>query len=147
MKKMFTLRGVSECGKSTKVKAIAQWIINNYPHAINHGIDLTKRDISGVLEINKLKIGLISAGDDLPCVLGNERVLNNYPGMDILVNTCRTKGITRRYLEKNYNFSSGWLVKNIFVQKFNPANSLKESSRDNLILDELKCWLTGLEKL
>lgn len=27
---MFTLRGISEVGKTTKIKKIAKWIIDNY---------------------------------------------------------------------------------------------------------------------
>lgn len=148
MKKMFTLRGVSGCGKSTKVKIIADWIINQYPHYVNvnNEIDLKKTDICGVLQINNLKIGFNSAGDNLTCVLGSDNLMNKYPDIDILINTCRTKGSTRKYLEKNYNFSNGWLVKYIYVQKFNPTNPINEQARDQLIIDELKTWLMGLEK-
>lgn len=147
MKKMFTLRGVSGCGKSTKVKGIAAWVLSNYPHAINYGMDLTKGDIKGILEINKLKIGFVSAGDDLSCVLGNDDLVSNYPDIDILINTSRTRQSTRRHLNHKYNFSTGWLVKNIYVEKFNPSSSQLEMTRDLLIMSELKSWLTGLEKL
>ena len=147
MKKMFTLRGVSHCGKSSKVKDIANWILANYPHAINHGIDFTKGDILGILQINKLKIGFVSAGDDLDCVLGNDSILEIDGTIDIIVNTCRTKGVSRKHLADNYNFSTGWLIKNIFVTKYDPPNPSLESIRDLKIMEELKSWLTGLEKL
>ncbi|WP_433811438.1 hypothetical protein [Flavobacterium johnsoniae] len=147
MKKMFTLRGVSNCGKSSKVKDIANWILANYPHAINHGIDFTKGDISGVLEVNKVKIGFVAAGDDLSCVLGNDYILDVHNDIDIIINSCRTKGNPRKHLEVNYNFSTGWLVKNIFVTKYEPSNPSIESIRDLKIMEELKSWLTGLEKL
>ena len=148
MKKMFTLKGVSNCGKSSKVKETAEWVMNNYPHHqnINNSINLTKGDIRGVLQVNNLKIAFNSAGDDLDCVLGNDDLLNLYPDIDILVNTCRTKGATRIHLDKNFNYSTGWLVKKIYVNKFNPSNQPQEQARDLLILDELKAWLTGLEK-
>jgi hypothetical protein len=147
MRKMFTLRGVSNCGKSSKVRDIANWILANYPHAVNHGIDFTQGDILGVLQINKLKIGFVAAGDDLACVLNNDEILEVHKDVDIIVNTCRTKGKPRKHLEINYNFSTGWLVKNIFVTKYEPSSPSIERIRDSKILDELKSWLTGLEKL
>jgi len=144
---MFTLRGVSHCGKSSKVKDIANWILANYPHTVNHGIDFTKGDILGVLQINKLKIGFVSAGDDLSCVLGNDSLLEIDGNIDIIVNTCRTRGKARKHLADNYNFSTGWLIKNIFVTKYSPSSPSLESIRDIQITNELKSWLTGLEKL
>lgn len=144
---MFTLRGVSNCGKSSKVRNIADWIIGYYPHAMNHGIDFTKGDIFGVLQIHNLMIGFVAADDDLPCVLKNDSLLDVYPDIDIIINTCRTRGKSRKHLAFNYNFSKGWLVKNILVTKYDPSNPLLESSRDLKIMDELKSWLTGLEKL
>ncbi|MNK34415.1 hypothetical protein D3C87_529210 [compost metagenome] len=147
MKKMFTLRGVSGCGKSTKVKDLASWVLSNYPHTINHGVNLTLGDIVGVLQINKLKIGFVSCGDDYNCIIHNDNLVVQHPDLDILVNACRTKGITRQHLEQNYNFPNGWLVKNIYVQRFYPSNPQLETSRDLLIINELKAWLTGLEKL
>ncbi|WP_417430296.1 hypothetical protein [Halpernia sp.] len=154
MKKLFTLRGVSNTGKSTKVKLIAEWININYS-AINHGIDFSKHDIIGVLQINKLKIGFVSAGDDLNQVKQIEKLLSlhkndeNNPGsdIDIIINTCRTKGAGRKYLENNFNHSKGWVSKNIFVERINPASTVLQAARDNRILDELKTWLTGVEKL
>jgi len=144
---MFTLRGVSYCGKSTKVKDLAAWISTNYPKVINTGVNLMAGDIHGVLQIGKLKIGFVSAGDDFSCIAVNDDLIATDPDIDIIINTCRTKGKTRQHLERNYNFSTGWLVRNIYVQKINPSNPTLEASRDALIMDELKTWLTGLEKL
>ena len=143
---MITLRGVSQCGKSAKVKAIADWILVNYPSVINHGIDLRNSDIYGVLEINKFKIALVSAGDDLSCVMESDSLIKKYSDIDFIINTCRTRGITRKHLQNNYNFSTGWLVRNIFVERFNPTNNILEAFRDSQIMAELKAWLTGLEK-
>lgn len=143
---MFTLRGVSESGKSSKIRDIAIWILNNYPHA-THNINFALGDISGCIEINKLKIGLVAAGDDLECVSINGDLLQKIPDIDILINTSRTKGCTRNYLETNYNRSTGWLRVNIFVTHYSPTNPSLESIRDAQILDELKTWITGLEKI
>jgi len=143
---MFTLRGVSNCGKSAKVKDLASWVLVNYPHSINHGVILAHGDIVGVLQINKLKIGFVSSGDDYNCIICNDSLLNQFPDIDVLVNTSRTKGVTRQHLEHHYNYSTGWLVKNIYVERFYPSNPTLESRRDVFISDELRSWLTGLEK-
>ncbi len=147
MNKMFTLRGVSKSGKSDKVKRIADHIISNYPTVINFGIDTSKGDIHGVLQMKKFKIGLVSAGDDFSCVSEIERLIKIHNDIDLVINTCRTKGITRKYLHDNYNYSSGWLVKNIYVERYDPFDSVSQGNRDIRILDELKSWIIGLEKL
>lgn len=113
---------------------------------MNNEVDLTNGDILGVLQINTLKIGFNSAGDDRRCALLNDDLLNQYPDIDILINSSRTKSITRRHLEQNYNKNTGWLVQNIFVEKFYPSNPVLELMRDNQIIQELQSWLTGLEK-
>lgn len=155
MKRIFTLRGVSNTGKSTKVKILADWISVNYS-VVNHGIDFSKHDIFGVLQIKKLKIGFIGAGDDLNQIKQIEKLLAQHTingdnekncDVDIIVNTCRTKGAGRRYLQNNFNYHKGWLVKNIFVEKIHPSSASLEAMRDSRILDELKTWITGLEKL
>lgn len=147
MKKMFTLRGVSGCGKSTKIKQIADWIMTNYPYHLNRGINLSQGDITGLLEVGRLKIGFVSAGDLLGCVEASDHLFSLYPDIDIIINASRTKGATNTYVRNNYNYSTGWLQKSIYVKKFNPSNPTLESTRDRLILDELKTWLTGLEKI
>ena len=147
MKKMFTLKGVEKCGKSSKIKDFAIWIITNYPNHINHGINTSNGDIFGVLEINKLKIGFVSAGDNLKEVLRNDELLSNVPDVDILINSCRTREKSRNHILNNYNYSTNWLAKFINVQKFNPSNPTLELSRDSRIQTELQTWITGLEKL
>lgn len=146
MKRMITLRGVSECGKSTKVKQLAHWIINNYTHT-NLGVDLTNEDINGVLQIGKVKIGFNSAGDDYECICGNDSLINKYSDIDILINTSRTKGVTRRHLESHYNERNSWLVHNIFVNKILPSNSVLENQRDTYIMDKVISLITGLDKI
>lgn len=154
MKKMFTLRGVSNTGKTTKVKQIAEWIIDNYPVTNPHTIDTTKGEIVGVLEVNKLRIGFNSSGDDLAQVKKVEKLLannksedQNKDDIDIIINTCRTRGAGRKYLENNFNKKKGWVLTNIYIQKFKTSEMAEQSLRDSLIFDELKSWLTGLEKL
>lgn len=147
MKKMFTLRGVSNTGKTTKVKQIAQWVIDNYPVTNPHNIDITKDEILGTLQINKLRIGFISAGDDLGQVKRIEKLLEeNDDDIDIVINACRTRGAGRKYLEQNFNRKIGWLTTNIYVEKLNSLLINQMPARDTQIIDELKTWLTGLEK-
>lgn len=154
MKKIFTLIGVDNTGKTTKVKQLAEWVRNNYS-AVNQGINFSDHEIFGVLQVNKLKIGFISAGDNLGEVMKIEELFNehkdnnneNENDIDIIVNSCRTKGAGRKYLQSNFNRSTGWLPINIYVEKINPASPALQIVRDNEILVELKTWLTGLEKL
>ncbi len=146
MRKIFTLRGVGGSGKTTNIKNIAAWIISNYT-VINHNIDLSRKDIFGVLEINKLKIGFVSSGDNLSEVLKNDELLKQFPDIDILVNACRTRGTGRRFLHSNYNFATGWLTKNIFVEKYPTKTDPYIATRDLRIHLELQTWLIGLEKL
>ena len=119
---MFTLKGVDECGKSEKIKDLANWIITNYPHHINHGVNTANGDIFGVLEINKLKIGFVSAGDNLKEVLRNDELLDKFPDIDILINSCRTKGPSRTHFKNNYHYCTNWLTNFIIIQKFKPTN-------------------------
>ncbi|MFS4474363.1 hypothetical protein [Chryseobacterium sp. T20] len=147
MKKMFTLRGVSNTGKTTKVKQIAQWVIDNYPITNPHNVDITKDEILGTLQINKLRIGFLSAGDDLAQVKKIEKLLEeNDDDIDIVINACRTRGAGRKYLEQNFNRKTGWLTTNIYVEKLNSLLINQIPARDAQIIDELKTWLTGLEK-
>lgn len=147
MKKMFTLRGVSNTGKTTKVKQIAQWVIDNYPVRNPHNIHITQGEILGTLQVNKLRIGFISAGDDLAQVKKIEKLLKeNDNNIDIVINACRTRGAGRKYLEQNFNRKTGWLTTNIYVEKLNSLVINQIPARDSQIIDELKTWLTGLEK-
>lgn len=150
---MFTLRGVANTGKTTKVKQIAQWVIDNYPVSMPHSIDLKKGEILGVLQVNKLRIGFISAGDDLNQVKKVEQLLSGNKredegeDIDIIINACRTRGAGRRYLESHFNKKTGWLLTNIYIERFTASQLAKQVSRDSHIFDELKSWLTGLEKI
>ena len=74
MRKMFTLRGASSCGKSSKIKAIAEWIRDNYKSKVL-GIDFNDWDILGVLQVGKLKIGFVGSGDNEECVKGADEIL------------------------------------------------------------------------
>lgn len=154
MKKMFTLRGVSNTGKTTKIKQIAQWVIDNYPVTNPHNIDTKKGEILGILKVNKLCIGFISAGDDLAQVKKVEQLLlynkgenGNECTIDIIINACRTRGAGRKYLDNNFNRKTGWVKTNLYIERFNASQVADLTSRDSQIFDELKSWLTGLEKL
>ncbi|HAO06427.1 MULTISPECIES: hypothetical protein [Chryseobacterium] len=144
MKKMFTLRGVSKTGKTTKVKLIAEWISNNY---LNKEFDLKKGDICTVFEVDNLYIAFVSAGDDINQVKKINNLLKEYENIDIVINACRTRGAGRKYLEGNFNKEKGWLVKNIFVKKLGKEMIEEQEIRDSKILEELKTWLTGVKKL
>ena len=145
MKKMFTLRGASSCGKSPKIKVIAKWIINNYTPIISK-IDFNDSDILGVLQVGKLKIGFVSAGDNKECVMGADKILQENPDIDIIINCCRTKGETYQYIKSKY-YDKGWIGKYIDVEKFDANDNKKQKQRDDKIIEEIKSWLLGIEKL
>ena len=143
---MFTLKGVSSCGKSSKIKAIAEWIEDNY-HPKVLGIDFNDRDILGVLQVGKLKIGFVGAGDNEECVKGADKILQQYPDIDIIINCCRTRGKTYQYINSTYSYNNGWIGKYIDVEKFKANEVTKQQQRDNKIIEEIKSWLLGIEKL
>ena len=142
---MFTLRGASSCGKSSKIKVIAKWIINNYTPIISK-IDFNDSDILGVLQVGKLKIGFVSAGDNKECVMGADKILQENPDIDIIINCCRTKGETYQYIKSKY-YDKGWIGKYIDVKKFDANDNNKQKQRDDKIIEEIKRWLLGIEKL
>ena len=146
MKKMFTLKGVSSCGKSSKIKAIAEWIRDNYNPKVL-GINFNDWDILGVLQVGKLKIGFVSAGDNKECVMGADKILQENPDIDIIINCCRTKGETYQYINSKYNYNNGWIGKYIDVEKFDANEVTKQQQRDDKIIEEIKSWLLGIEKL
>lgn len=146
MKKMFTLRGASSCGKSSKIKAIAEWIRDNYSPIVL-GINFNDLDILGVLQVGKLKIGFVGAGDNEECVKGADEILQQYPDIDIIINCCRTKGETYQYINSTYSYNNGWIGKDIYVEKFDANDNKRQKQRDDKIIEEIKSWLLGIEKL
>ena len=149
MKKMFTLRGASSCGKSSKIKEIAEWIRDNYSPIVL-GINFNDLDILGVLQVGKLKIGFVSAGDNEECVKGADEILQQYPDIDIIINCCRTKGETYEYIKSKY-YDKGWIGKCIYVKKFDANDNERQKQRDDKIIEEIieeiKSWLLEIEKL
>ena len=143
---MFTLRGASSCGKSSKIKAIAEWIRDNYSPIVL-GINFNDLDILGVLQVGKLKIGFVGAGDNEECVKGADEILQQYPDIDIIINCCRTKGETYQYINSIYSYNNGWIGKDIYVEKFDANDNKRQKQRDDKIIEEIKSWLLGIEKL
>jgi hypothetical protein len=145
MKKMFTLRGASSCGKSSKIKAIAEWIRDNYNPKVL-GIDFNVWDILGVLQVGKLKIGFVGAGDNEECVKGADKILQENPDIDIIINCCRRKGKTYQHIKSEY-YDKGWIGKDIYVEKSGANDNKRHKQRDDKIIEEIKSWLLGIEKL
>ena len=145
MKKMFTLKGASSCGKSSKIKEIAEWIRDNYSPIVL-GINFNDLDILGVLQVGKLKIGFVGAGDNKDCVMGADEILNKNPDIDIIINCCRTKGESYQYINSTYNYTNGWIGKYIDVERYEANEKIKQQQRDNRIIEEIKSWLLGIEK-
>ncbi|MFK8274965.1 hypothetical protein ACI76Y_04695 [Capnocytophaga cynodegmi] len=146
IRRMFTLKGASCSGKSTKIKEIAKWIQENYSAINIDKIDFdSNEDILGILQVNNLKIGFVSAGDNLDCVKGADTLLQKDEDIDIILNCCRSRGETYQYINSNYSYQKGWIGKYIYVNRFNEIQ--KQRERDKRVIEELKCWLMGLEKI
>ena len=153
MKKIFILKGKSETGKTTKINQIVEWIISNYGcmNTVGFNSNNFKIDTYGVLTIKKLTIGINSSGDTeldvkrIDNLKVEETELINTP--DIIICSCRTKGKGRKHLIDNYNPSTGWLRVFINVEDYNKLDLKNQNYRDIRIIEELKSWLTGLEKL
>ncbi len=145
MKKIFVLKGNSDTGKTTKINTIAEWIINKYniPNTINLDVTDLKKDTYGILTINNLRIGINSAGDNFDLV---RKIDSLAPTCDIIIASCRTKGITYQHLKKNYNWANNWLDKYIDVHEYQATQTNQIAARDLQIIDVLQSWLTGLEK-
>lgn len=147
---MFTLKGKSNAGKTTLIKKIAQWIIDNYPVVNNtlpsplpgkksNGVD--EEDIIGKLQIGNLVIGFNSAGDNLDECEKIEKLISENEeegnvGLNIIINACRTKGSTREYIDT-------FVKNNKIIHKYIDI----DTNNRVRIEDELKSWLIGLEKL
>lgn len=150
MKKIFILKGGNDCGKTTKINLVAEWIIKTYSIPNTIGLDITnyEKDTLGVLTIGKLKIGINSAGDTESEVKRIDRLMkmtDEY--LDIIICACRTRGKGRKYIIDNYNYPKGWLQKFINIEKFPKTDIANQTARDIRKMIELKTWLTGLEKL
>ncbi|TXD80701.1 hypothetical protein ESY86_20285 [Subsaximicrobium wynnwilliamsii] len=150
MRKIFILKGKSETGKTTKINQIAEWIINNYGCANTIGLNTTNylKDTHGILTVNKLTIGINSSGDNEWEVKKIDNLsLPNDERPDIILCTCRTKGKGRKHIRDNYNRTNGWLSVFIGVEEFPILDIKNQTTRDTRVIEELKTWLTGLEKL
>lgn len=145
MRKIIILKGISETGKTTKIKQIADWIMQNYTCSTTITMPAqTDWDIHGILTINKFTIGFNSAGDDENQVKKLDKLLIDETPPDIIICACRTKGRGLQYLKNNYNGKTGWLQAWVSVERVDPADCIE---RDKHVIDELKGWLIGLEKL
>ena len=153
MNKIFILKGKSETGKTTKVNQIAEWIISNYSCLNTIGFDPTNllKDTHGILTIKKMTIGINSSGDTetevkkINNLKSNSSENNSTP--DIIICSCRTKGKGRRHIINNYNIANGWLSIFINVEEYQKTDLKNQNLRDVRIINELKSWLIGLEKL
>ena len=153
MKKIFILKGKSETGKTTKINEVAEWIISNYCCSNTIGLDSNNllKDTHGILTIKRMTIGINSAGDTETEVkkIDNLKPYNseskNIP--DIIICSSRTKGKGRKYIINNYNRSTDWLRVFINVEEYLKTDLKNQKLRDLRIINELKSWLIGLEKL
>ncbi|MDD2865184.1 MAG: hypothetical protein PHC99_10765 [Methylococcales bacterium] len=109
MKQIFAVRGIEKCGKSSCIKKIYEILRENYPKAyvdiINEGYDITV-----IVVIDEIKIGIESAGDP------NSRLpssLKRFEQEDCKIIVCatRTRGGTVKAVENLANFAIKWFHK------------------------------------
>ncbi len=148
MNKIFILKGNGDTGKTTKINQIAQWIIDE--HGAKDTLDLEpdnlEADTHGVLQVGNLSIGIHSTGDDGEEVRGISKLkTEDGEAPDIIICACRTKGSSYTYINE-FAKPKQWLKYFIEVEDCSATALVKQEKRDKRILDELKCWLTGLEK-
>jgi len=139
MKKVFTLRGTSKCGKTTKIKKIAEWLLDNYfVEGDFTDIDFKRKDMYGIIEIQGLIFAFVGAGDSLDHVkkLNDLIIKHKDKTIDIVVNSCHN-GRGREYIVSNYQ-DQGWDVTFIEVQKLKDPTQKEIENRDNPILEGLK---------
>ena len=98
-----------------------------------------------------MTIGINSSGDTetevkkINNLKSNSSENNSTP--DIIICSCRTKGKGRRHIINNYNIANGWLSIFINVEEYQKTDLKNQNLRDVRIINELKYWLNGLEKL
>lgn len=146
MKQILIIKGVSNTGKTTKINQVANWIINTYGIANTIGLDPSnfKKNSFEILTIKNLKIGINSAGDDLASVKKIESLQDD---CDILISCCRSKGATYQFFYKNYIRRNGWIDIYFDSPRFPEHEKIKQVHRDDKLNNEIRCCLTGLDKL
>ena len=90
LKNAISLRGTSKTGKSQTIRTFVELLTAKYPDAISEHQHITKTDISVVLTIHRLKIGVESRSDRLIESLD----LFVKSGCDVIICATRTKGRT-----------------------------------------------------
>ena len=69
--------------------------------------------------------------------MGADKILQQYPDIDIIINCCRTKGETYQYINSTYSYNNGWIGKYIDVEKFDSNEVTKQQQRDDKINYEI----------
>jgi Cdc6-like AAA superfamily ATPase len=143
MKRIIILKGTADTGKTTIINMVVQWILSTYQVANTVGFDPAnlQADTSGVLTINKLRVGINSAGDDEANVLRIDTLAQAQ--CDIILCSCRTKGITYQHIYKTYNYSAGYLQTLIYTE---PVAHVLVAPTNLAKAGEVKDWIIGLEK-
>ncbi|MBW3519868.1 hypothetical protein [Flavobacterium sp. NKUCC04_CG] len=148
MRKMLTFKGVAKSGKSTKVKNVANWVIEKYSPLDNDIIDLnfSRVDILGIIKTADFVIGFISAGDTAGQVKQVDKLIDSYPEINVIINSCRTRGEGHNHIKLEYSDKDDWQVDFIEVQHFAEGEIEKQLNRDKEILEYVKMQLINIVK-
>lgn len=114
MKKIITVKGKANVGKTTSIKKTYKWIISNYPYKTISPNTWGEDDIKTIIEVDGFKIGICSAGDEGSSV---KEYMNEFEQTkcDIIICACRTKGKTFQTIESYWE--KGYLINYIIVNE------------------------------
>lgn len=150
MKKIFIVKGISNCGKSTIINLVIDWVLQNYPNNQN-SIQFEPKilpenefDRFGIIQVNKLKVGFVSEGDTYDHVKMRLALFHEL-NCDIIVCASRTRlsSYTAVWEFLNLHNLTRLTYLHRFIDVYFPAND----AQTILAVEEIQTWLTGLEKL
>lgn len=98
MKAIFAVRGVGNRGKTTSIKLVYELLQQKYPEAVPNEIFIGK-DISVIMQIGSIKIGIESHGDPNTRLLKRLRLFAE-EGCEIIVCATRSTGQTEDAVNK-----------------------------------------------
>ena len=149
MKKIFIVKGISNCGKSTIINQVIDWVLQNYTNQNTIQFEPKKKpenefDRFGIIQINKLKIGFISEGDTYDHVKMRLKQFDEL-NCDIIVCASRTRESSYKAVWEFLNLHN--LTRLTYLHRFIDVYFPANDAQTILAVKEIQTWLTGLEKL
>lgn len=141
-KSVIAIYGPSRQGKSETVRETANLLLAAFPHyklqAINTGGDITY-----IVEINGVKIGLESQGDPKSRIFHSLQTFVN-ERCDIIICACRSRGETANAVEDLYRINQYEIIWSTNHRSGNKKHSQLNQIAANEILELIKLIMNGL---